>query len=227
MPRSPKDNLEIRETRRDEILEAATRVFADKGFAGAKIAEIAAEAGLSHGLVYHYFKSKDALLLSIVEQMTDELDADMERAEPRAVDRVRAVVARRCKALQKPGNSFQFVVKAALQGSLPEDARANLQAHFERSAARQREWIAEAQADGDLDDAIPPDEIMKVVISAMRGMCVHDHKKSLALPSVESVLQLLLPPKKRAPRKRVTTRAPRKRVTTKIRGPAKEPRSRS
>jgi AcrR family transcriptional regulator len=47
--------------RRGEILEAARRVFARKGFAKAGIGEIAREAGIAKGTVYLYFRSKDAV----------------------------------------------------------------------------------------------------------------------------------------------------------------------
>jgi len=51
----------VSEYRRGEILEAARRVFARKGFAKAGIAEIAREAGIAKGTVYLYFRSKDAV----------------------------------------------------------------------------------------------------------------------------------------------------------------------
>jgi TetR/AcrR family fatty acid metabolism transcriptional regulator len=49
------------------ILEAAVKVFANKGFFQAKVSEIAREAGVADGTVYLYFKSKDDLLISVFE----------------------------------------------------------------------------------------------------------------------------------------------------------------
>lgn len=49
------------EERRENILDAAQRVFCTKGFAGASIRDIAREAGITEGLIYHYFESKDQL----------------------------------------------------------------------------------------------------------------------------------------------------------------------
>jgi AcrR family transcriptional regulator len=54
-----------RERRRQQILVAAKRVFSSKGFARATIEEIAAEAELSPGTLYLYFKSKDELCASL------------------------------------------------------------------------------------------------------------------------------------------------------------------
>lgn len=51
--------------KRRAILHAALRVFAEKGYHGCRIADVARQAGVAYGLVYHYFKNKDALLESV------------------------------------------------------------------------------------------------------------------------------------------------------------------
>jgi TetR/AcrR family fatty acid metabolism transcriptional regulator len=54
------------EERRRAILEAAVRVFARKGAHASRVGDIAAEAGVSHGLLYHYFASKDEVLETVI-----------------------------------------------------------------------------------------------------------------------------------------------------------------
>ncbi|EPX63421.1 Transcriptional regulator, TetR family [Cystobacter fuscus DSM 2262] len=53
--------------RRHTILRAAIDVFARKGYHGCRIADVAREAGVAYGLVYHYFKNKDELLETVAE----------------------------------------------------------------------------------------------------------------------------------------------------------------
>lgn len=53
--------------RRKTILRAAIEVFAKKGYHGCRIADVAREAGVAYGLVYHYFQNKDELLTSVFE----------------------------------------------------------------------------------------------------------------------------------------------------------------
>jgi len=53
--------------RRHTILRAAIEVFARKGYHGCRIADVASEAGVAYGLVYHYFKNKDELLETVFE----------------------------------------------------------------------------------------------------------------------------------------------------------------
>ena len=51
--------------RRTRILDAAIRVFAEHGYHGARVGDIAEDAGVAHGLLYHYFASKDDVLRTI------------------------------------------------------------------------------------------------------------------------------------------------------------------
>ncbi len=56
------------EDRRHQILEAALKVFAEKGFKGATNQNIADEAGVTPGLIYWYFKSKEEMLFALLEE---------------------------------------------------------------------------------------------------------------------------------------------------------------
>jgi AcrR family transcriptional regulator len=51
-----------------EIVQAAMAVFAEKGFAGARLDEIAARAGVSKGALYLYFETKEDIFRAVVEQ---------------------------------------------------------------------------------------------------------------------------------------------------------------
>jgi AcrR family transcriptional regulator len=55
-------------TSREHLLAAAAKVFAERGFEGASVEQIAAEAGLSKGTLYWNFKSKDELFLALLEE---------------------------------------------------------------------------------------------------------------------------------------------------------------
>ena len=56
------------EEKRRTILDAAARVFARKGFHTSRVGDIAEEAGVAHGLLYHYFSSKDEVLETIFRE---------------------------------------------------------------------------------------------------------------------------------------------------------------
>lgn len=63
MARTPK----VIEDRREQIIDAALRVFARKGFTRATNKDIAREAGITPGLIYYYFDSKEALFNALIE----------------------------------------------------------------------------------------------------------------------------------------------------------------
>lgn len=54
--------------RRTQILDAAIRVFAQRGYHGCRVSDIADEAGIAYGLVYHYYQSKEAVLQAIFDE---------------------------------------------------------------------------------------------------------------------------------------------------------------
>ncbi len=58
------------DARRDELLRTALKLFAERGFDGTTIADIATATGTAHGLVYHYFASKNELLLAVLERFS-------------------------------------------------------------------------------------------------------------------------------------------------------------
>ena len=59
--------------KRTLILDAAIRVFAERGYHGARVGDIAEDAGVAHGLLYHYFASKDEVLRTIFVENWGEL----------------------------------------------------------------------------------------------------------------------------------------------------------
>lgn len=80
------------EARRLHILRAAARVFRRRGVAAAGMREIAQEAGLSPGNLYHYFSGKDEILLFCQERTVERMQAAVDAARGSATERLRAVL---------------------------------------------------------------------------------------------------------------------------------------
>ena len=84
------------EEKRRRILDAAVRAFARKGYHACRVGEIASEAGVAYGLVYHYFTSKDEILETIFRetwtQMLTAIEAVEEDGVP-AAEQLRKVCA--------------------------------------------------------------------------------------------------------------------------------------
>ncbi|HVP74695.1 MAG TPA: TetR/AcrR family transcriptional regulator [Gaiellaceae bacterium] len=86
----------VAEEKRRVILDAAVRVFAHKGFHTSRVGDIAEEAGVAHGLLYHYFSSKDEVLETIFREnwaiLLERIDAVEQSDEP-AREQLRHVAA--------------------------------------------------------------------------------------------------------------------------------------
>jgi TetR/AcrR family transcriptional regulator, fatty acid metabolism regulator protein len=71
--------------RRRQILDAAIRVFARQGFHSCRVSDIAREAGVAYGLVYHYFNSKDQVLNELFVERWSLLLAAIEEIDARPI----------------------------------------------------------------------------------------------------------------------------------------------
>src|SRR5262245_16700691 len=90
--------------KRERILDAAVRVFAQEGFYNAKVSQIAQEAGVADGTIYLYFKSKDDLLISLFEDRMERINANLREALSQgksARDRLRNVVKLHLELVQQ------------------------------------------------------------------------------------------------------------------------------
>lgn len=209
MPRSPKDNQEIRGARREEILRAASQVFSEKGFARTKISDIATAAGLSHGLVYHYFPSKEAVFEAIVDMMIAKINADMEMGtDLPPFDRLSAAIDRSRERTCHAGvDAGRVVSQAMMQGAVPDHLRDRLLDHMRAAHKRAADLIASAQADGSIDDSIEPSEMASTLICLLRGMSIRMlgmPDLPFPIPQTDTILRLLRP----RPASEKTRRAP-------------------
>jgi AcrR family transcriptional regulator len=84
------------EDKRRQLLDAAVRVFARKGYHASRVGDIAEEAGVAHGLLYHYFESKADVLEAVFHEnwsvLLDRI-ASVEETEEPAVEQLRHISA--------------------------------------------------------------------------------------------------------------------------------------
>jgi AcrR family transcriptional regulator len=146
--------------RRSELQEAAIRCIADKGYAAVTVAMICDDAGFSRGLIGHYFKGKDELVLEAISRSTTRLGEATRRVVEAAgedpADRLHAVVR---SSFSPPGfTANQTAVWAALASNAKWSAplgdmyrqlwrkyRTGIAGLFERAAA-QRNLSIDADA---------------------------------------------------------------------------------
>lgn len=134
---------------RERILEVAGRLFEADGFEGTTVSAILSEAGVNSGSLYHFFPSKEALLVSVlchhVEGLAGLLD-DAKRASPEPLERVFALLDLYRGRLLVSGFTRGCPVGdlASEIGAKHVEARDVIAEYFERWRVGVAEWLREA-----------------------------------------------------------------------------------
>ena len=198
MPRTAQAFQEIRDARRENILAAAARVFAKKGFGETKISDIATAANLSHGLAYHYFKSKEEIFLAI-------LDTAWERGHQHfhAIYDEKNAGLRLKKAIEISleqnycQNEFGAIISLALiSDSVPDSIRRKVRARGNGFHRKWSELIADAQAQGEVTREESPEALATAVMLLMRGASLTSELKTpsrFVRPSAQMIWRVLGP----------------------------------
>jgi len=106
--------------KRRVLLEAAVRVFARRGFHAARVGDIAEEAGVAHGLLYHYFSSKEEVLETIFRETWADLLAavrDVEESGEPAQEQLRQVAAILLRSWRRDPDLVRVLVRGVTRSS--------------------------------------------------------------------------------------------------------------
>src|SRR5437764_11297854 len=106
--------------KRERILDAAVKVFAQEGFYNAKVSQIAHAAGVADGTIYLYFKSKDDLLISLFEDRMERVNSTLRAALAagvNAVDRLKRVVRLHLEMIEQNRHMAEVITVELRQSS--------------------------------------------------------------------------------------------------------------
>lgn len=197
MPRSPEQVEQIKDERRRALLRAARLVFARKGFAAAKIADVAAIAGISHGLVYHYFSEKDSLFNATVEASVEgwETLISMTRSQPGTPwDRLVFTCTQMIAGLREEPEHLLMLVHAYAEDAAPSAARDALKRFRVQVLDDLARMIEAGQREGLVASGSPP-ELSRALIAIIQGLALNRlAEPGAALPPLDVVLRIVKAP---------------------------------
>jgi AcrR family transcriptional regulator len=177
---------------RDRLVQAAMDVFAERGYHGATVDDIVAASGTSKGAFYHYFSSKQAIFLSLLDQLVEMVEAGVELAIERqegALARVEAALRVVLEVASARRDLARILlIEAAALG--PEFEQSRLGIHRRFAALIQR-YLERAAADG----AIPPQDTKAAAaawIGAINEVITQQLAQGGDLSAVLPSLRLLL-----------------------------------
>jgi TetR/AcrR family transcriptional regulator, fatty acid metabolism regulator protein len=160
--------------KRSKILDAATRVFAERGFFGAQVADIARRAGIAAGTVYLYFRSKDDVLRSIFDRtMQDAIREGREALEniDDPAERLRRIARLHLDRLGRD-RDLAVVFQVELRQSTKFMARLST-TQLRDYLGLIRDAIADGQARGEFRVRVPATLSAKIFFGALDEMATN------------------------------------------------------
>jgi len=157
-----------KQARPAEILDAALKVFAEKGFSGARMEDIAARAGVSKGTIYLYFDSKEAVFKTLVRESIGKTLAEVGRNaqafEGPARELLRFVLAAAAKLLTQSDRVVLPKIIIAESGNFPELARFYREEIIDKGLALLSGLIQRGIAQGEFR-ALPVEHVARICIA--------------------------------------------------------------
>ena len=140
---------------RERLLAAAADVFAERGYDGTRVADIAAAAGVSNGALYAHFDSKAELLVAALRAHGQGLLAEMVAADPgRPITDVLLTVGRGLRR-RRDARGY-LIVEALVAARRDQDVAAPMRDLAEERACWLTNLMREAQEAGEIDRSLSP-----------------------------------------------------------------------
>jgi AcrR family transcriptional regulator len=196
-----------KEKRKIDILEYACRVFRERGYHNARMAQIAEAAGVSYGLVYHYHKSKENLFDAILEKWWGGLNEMMDNgldAHEHVADQLAVIINYFLDQYESnPDLVHIFITEVSRSSANLTPARLDMFKHW---IGRTESLIAAAQKRGELRDNIKARYLSTFFLGALETMLSTlvlnnqplrgaAQKKRIATNLLEQFFNGALPPK--------------------------------
>ena len=143
---------------RERLLRAAADVFAERGYDGTRVADIAAAAGVSNGALYAHFASKADLLTGALRRHGRNLLADMFAADPEQPVVELLLLVGRSLARRRDTRGY-LIVEALVAARRDEDVAGPMREYIGERAGFLAELMRLAQAGGELDPELSPDAL--------------------------------------------------------------------
>jgi TetR/AcrR family transcriptional regulator, fatty acid metabolism regulator protein len=147
--------VSARGEKRDQILAAAVRVFAARGYEASRVGDIARDAGVAYGLVYHYYPSKEAVLEAVFREAWGRLLAAVGLAEETgkgAADQLSLVVKIVLRAWRDDPDLVRLLVREITRSPHIQDELDEIGQAF----ATLERIVAQGQVQGSFRDDVDP-----------------------------------------------------------------------
>jgi len=159
------------EEKRKKILNAATKVFARVGFSNTRIQDVAQEAGIAHGTVYLYFKSKDDLFISIFQEslgeLIDYISSEVQKKDS-AEDKLRRMISLQLDVIEEnPDLTKLILIEFPRTGNFLNDRNIDVLSNYIDVIG---DVLKNGIEEGIFSTNVKPDIIATMIYAAMQGI---------------------------------------------------------
>ncbi len=172
--------------RHAQILRAAMVCFAKCGFHQTSMHDISEEAGISVGLIYRYFPSKEAVIAALAEEHKQELHQLLERARsaPTLLDSIEILLTAHCCENQ-PQMHSAFVVDLFAEAGRNPNIASLVRDVLDTGMEGMTEVIARAPEMRDAPHGLEPREVTELIFAAAHGSMMRDVLEHSQTPAAE------------------------------------------
>ena len=195
-PRTEESNERIREEQKERILNAALAIFAHNGYSETKMSDIAAAAGVSYGLAYHYFTNKEAIFTALIQKALKGALHLMQsaRSQPGTPwERLRWLTEEMLRGAREEPEYEMLVLQALTSSAVPQETRQVVLDENRLAHEALKLLIIDGQATGEVAAEDP--ELLAIAWEwCIQGMVFdmsYQDAEPARLPGVEIVLRLL------------------------------------
>jgi AcrR family transcriptional regulator len=178
MPRSAETNQRMRDERRERILSVGLRLFAARGLAATRIGDIAEQAEMAQGLLYHYFPSKEAIYLELIRGAFERMNAaarGLEQLVAPPAEKLRRALGELVAGLarhEETARTYLLIAQASASEATPKP----VQALIRKERAVVYDVLARIIRAGQKDGTVrkgDPEELAVLFWVLVRGLAIH------------------------------------------------------
>lgn len=200
MARNQETNQKRKDERREKILSAALLLFATNGLAATKVTDIATAVGMSQGLLYHYFNTKEEIfteLISSAFQRLNDACRQLEAMPLPPLEKIRLAISRLLQGLAENADTARYhllIAQATVSAAIPLAARTVIQQQNRLPYETIARILRAGQANGTIKQH-DPDELALLFWTSINGLAIYKavHGEQFKAPDPALLLRLFLP----------------------------------
>jgi AcrR family transcriptional regulator len=199
MPRNKELNQIIKDERREQIISAALKLFAAKGLAATKMSDLSKSTGISQGLVYHYFRSKEELFTNIVDTAIEKMNGaaiNLESLSISAREKIILAVDSLIKGFNENASTADYyllITQTALSDAFPREAKAIVRAKNNIKYDVMKRIFKQGQDEGTVKNH-HVSEMATIFFSTMNGLALNKaiYGETFHMPDKNIILGMFL-----------------------------------